>query len=201
MRRATPPGSPNTGWQALPAASATRAAQLSAHRDDLLAGLHADLADHAEHVALGGGRCRTDHEVRPAQEVEVQRVVLDHERGVDQFADLPGRGSGLHLVDSIHGLGGCHVVRGRADATDARSDLRHVFHGPPFGELLEAAQFRHLEVGPFHLPLFVEENVDLPVALQPRDRVDRNTSRGAFLQRTSDVASIFFLTSREAGRL
>ena len=57
--------------------------------DDLLAGIEADLADHADDVALLRGRFRSDDEIRPAQHKYMQRVILEHERVVDQFADFP----------------------------------------------------------------------------------------------------------------
>ncbi len=67
-------------------------AQLAPHGDHFLSGLDSDLGDDAEDVALRGRRLGSDNEIRTAQEIEVQRVVLHHERAVDQFADFAGGG-------------------------------------------------------------------------------------------------------------
>ena len=115
-------------------------AQAAAGGDDLLAGLEADLADHADDVALRGRGLGTDDEVRPAQDEDVQGVVLQHEGVVDQLADLPAGRGGLDLVEVVEGLGRGHVVRGGADAADAAGDLGHVLGRPAQAEDLEAAQ-------------------------------------------------------------
>ena len=89
---ATPPGKPSTGWITLPPAMRHQVASRFAHADDFLADLDADLAEDAENVALGLRGVGPDDEIGPAEEVEVQGVVFDHEGVVDQFADfLAGR--------------------------------------------------------------------------------------------------------------
>jgi hypothetical protein len=151
-------------------------AQPAAHGDDLLADLDADLGDDAQHVALGGGRGRSDDEIRAAEKVEVQRVVLGHEGRVDQLADLPAGGRGRDLIQVVERLGGGHVVGGGADAADARGDLRHVLGRTALGEFLEAAQLGHLKEGALDLPRVVEEDIDFAVALEARDGVDGDSS-------------------------
>ena len=101
--------------------------QLAPHGDDLLAGLDTHLGDDAENVALGLRRGGADHEIGPAQKVEVQRVVFGHERRIDQLPDLFGRRWRGDFVKVVQRLGGSHVMRGGADAADPRRDLRHVF--------------------------------------------------------------------------
>jgi len=65
-------------------------------------------------------------------------------------------------------------VRNRADPADTAGELGHVFGLPALAELLEPAQLRDLQVGVLDLALVVEENLNLPVPLQPRDRVNRD---------------------------
>ena len=151
--------------------------------DDLLAGIEADLADHADDVALRRRRFRSDDEIRSAQDEHVQRVVLQHEGVVDQFADLPARRGGLDLVEGVERLGRGHVMGGGADAADAAGDLRHVFRGTAEAEHLEAPQLRDLQVGAFDVALVVEVDVDLAVALEPRDRIDRDVALGGGIGR------------------
>ena len=148
------------------------------HGDHPQPDLLAHRGDDAEDVALGGRRLGTHHEVGAAEEVEVQGVVLGHERRVDQLPDLLRRRRGIDLVEGVERLGGRHVVRRGAHAADARGDLRHVLGGAALGELLEAAQLRDLEVGPFHVPRFVEEDVDLAVPLETGDGIDGDAAAG-----------------------
>jgi len=70
------------------------------------------------------------------------------------------------------------VVRGGADAADAAGELGHVLGGTAAGEHLEAAQLGHLEVGAFDVALAIEVDVDLAVAFEARDRVDRDVALG-----------------------
>src|ERR1039458_1460790 len=102
----------------------------------------------------------------------MQVMVFWRERVIDQFADLAARRRGLDLVEIVEGLGGGHVMRGRADTTDAARDLRHILRRAAEGEHLEAAQFRDLQIGAFHIALVIEEDVDLTMALQACDRVN-----------------------------
>src|SRR5512139_1403811 len=64
------------------------------------------------------------------------------------------------------------MMRRGTDSADTGSDLRHVLHRAAFGEFLEAAQFGDLKISALYATGIVEEDVDLPVPLQPRDRVD-----------------------------
>ena len=50
--------------------------------------------------------------------------------------------------------------------------------GRPDAELLEAAELRDLQVGVGDVPLLVEEDVDLPVAFETGDGIDRNPLHG-----------------------
>ena len=62
-------------------------------------------------MQVGGRSLRPDHEIRAAQEIKVERMVLYKERGIDQFADLAGRRRRGHLVESVQGFGRSHKLR------------------------------------------------------------------------------------------
>src|ERR1035438_3853182 len=67
-------------------------------------------------------------------------------------------------------------MRCGADTADAAGDLRHVLRWACEGEYFEAAQFGDLQVGAFDVALVIEEDVDLAVAFETRDRVDGETA-------------------------
>ncbi len=69
--------------------------------------------------------------------------------------------------------------------------------GPADAEPLEAAQLRHLEIGVLHIPLVVEEDVDLAVPLQPCYRIYRNSFTHAH---TSRFFGCFSLLPQQRGR-
>ena len=50
---------------------------------------------------------------------------MDQMPHVHQFAKQHRRRRGLHSGRKIKRIGSCQVVRSRADATDAGSDMRH----------------------------------------------------------------------------
>ena len=125
-----------------------------------------------------GGAGGADHEIRPAQGVEVRRVVGGVEDAVEQLAELLGRRRRIDVEHGVQGLGGRHVMGLGADAADPRRQVRHVLGRPAHAELLEAAQLRDLQVGVGHVALVVQEDVDLAVAFEPGDGVDGNTLHG-----------------------
>ena len=108
----------------------------------------------------------------------MEGVVLGHEGRVDKLPDLLGGRRGLHAVQVVQRLGRRHVVRGGADAADTRSDLGHLLGRSALHELLEAPQLGDLEIGTLDLARLVEEDVDFPMSLQARDRVDADAASG-----------------------
>ncbi len=140
--------------------------------DDLLADLRADLLDDAEDVAVGRRRVRSHDEVGTGQDVEVGGVVGDVEGVVEQLAEHPPGARRRDLVHRIGGLGGGHVVGLRADAADAVGESRHVLDRAAHAEGLEAAQLGDLEVGVLDVAGLVEQDLDLAVTLEARDRID-----------------------------
>ena len=98
-------GQAEHGMDDLAAEVGDQLAQALAAADDLLAGLQADLADHADDVALLGRGFGADDEIGAAQHEEVQGVVFEHEGVIDQLANLAARRGGLDLVEVIQRLG------------------------------------------------------------------------------------------------
>jgi hypothetical protein len=64
------------------------------------------------------------------------------------------------------------VVSFRTDSADAASDVRHVLGAPADAELLEAAEFRNLEVSIGYIPVLVEKYFDGAVAFQARNGIN-----------------------------
>ena len=121
-----------------------------------------------------------DDEVGAAQHEDVQGMVFQHEGVIDQLANLAARRGGLDLVEVVQGLGRGHVMRGGANAADAAGDLRHVLRRAAKGEHLEAAQLGHLQVGPLHVALVIEEDVNLAVAFEAGDGIDGEAAAAAW---------------------
>ena len=140
-------------------------------------------------LRCAGRSIGAQNEVRPAKVVEVQSVVFDHEGAVHQFADLLRGLRRIDVIDGIERLGRCHVVRHGTYAADARSDLRHLLHRPALYELLETAQLRHLEIGAIDFAGIVEKDLDLAVALQPRDRIDGDAAATILFDRLRPTGS------------
>jgi hypothetical protein len=149
-----------------------RGVAVLARLDHLAADLQADLADDAQDVALGHRGVRPHDEVRAAQDEEVGGVVGEEEGGVEQLAQLAPGGRRRQAVDRVGGLGGGHVMGLRADAADAVGQHRHFLHRAAHAEALEAAQFRHLQVGVGDVAGVVQEDLDLAVAFQAGQGID-----------------------------
>ena len=63
-------------------------------------------------------------------------------------------------------------VADRADPTRPRHQRGHFVKRPAFAELFKASELRHVKSRIRDLPLLVEMNRDLPVAFDPRHRID-----------------------------
>ena len=144
------------------------------HLEHLLGHVHADLGHDAQDVALGRRGGRADDEIGPAQGVEVGGVVGGVENAVEQLAELLARRRRIDVEHRVERLGGRQVVGLGTDAADAGRQVRHVLGRPAHAELLEAAKLRNLQIGVRHVPLLVEENVDLAVAFEPGNGINRN---------------------------
>ncbi len=91
MPRLTPPGRPQLGCTRAAADHLDQGVAVVPHLEHLAGHVHADLGHHAQDVPLGRRGVGTDDEVRPAQGVEVRRVVGGVEDAVEQLAELLGR--------------------------------------------------------------------------------------------------------------
>jgi len=169
------PGQPHNGVDHLSPQGAYDVAAFLAHPDHLARDLQADPGDHAQDVALGSGSIGPDDEIRPAEKKEVDVMIFDHKSAIDQLAEQPCRPGRLDLPQVIQGLGRSHVMGRRADATDARRDPGHLFRRPTYAEPLKAPQLRNLEKGAFHVPVLVQKDLDLAVAFQPGNGIDRDS--------------------------
>jgi len=165
-------GQPEGGMHLASAQHADDVHRLPAARDDPATDLHANLVDHAQDVALGDRRIRPHDEVRRAQDVEVDGVIRDVERGVEQLAQLLSRRRRIYVPERIARLGRGQVVRLGAHAADARGDVYHLLRAAPFRELLEPAQLRDDQVRVGDIAFVVEKDVNLPVAFQPGDGIN-----------------------------
>ena len=71
------------------------------------------------------------------EEIDVQGVALDPFCAVEQPPQRPDLGRDLDAQDLLHGVGGAHLIGHRADAADARGDVRRFHVEPPLQEGLE----------------------------------------------------------------
>ena len=111
----------------------------------------------------------------------MQRMVLNDKAGVEQLANLLGRGRRRDPVKGIQSFGGRHVMRGGTYTANPRGNLRHLLGRAPLRELLKPAQLRDLEEGAIHASLLIEEDLDLPVAFKPSNGIDGNPSARGFV--------------------
>ena len=151
---------------------------VAAHFEHLGGDVHPHFLHHTEDVPLGGRGRGPDDEVRPAQSIEMGRVVGRVEDAVEQLSQLLGGRRRLDVEERVEGLGCRHVMSLGAHSADPRRKVRHILRGPPHAKPLEAAELRDLQVGVGDVPLLVEEDVDLPVPFETGDRIDRNPSHG-----------------------
>jgi hypothetical protein len=92
--------------------------------------------------------------------------------GVIEFPQFLGSRGRIDLVYGVYGLTRGQMVYGRSNAADARHYARDLLYGHALHEFLEAAKFRHLEIAVGYTAVVVQEDVNLPVALQTRNGVN-----------------------------
>ena len=111
---------------------------------------------------------------------EVQRVRLQDLPVVHQPAHLLGRRRELRRADDeVERLGGGEVVAHRADAAQALHHHRHLPVRAALDEVLEAAELDDVEPHLVHRSFVVEQDRDLAVALDARDRIDRDAAQAS----------------------
>jgi hypothetical protein len=96
---------------------------------------------------------------------EREGVRLEDLAVVEEAAEADGPVRDLDGEELVPRLGRGEHVAHRADAADPGGDARHLADGPPLAELLEAAELDDVEPGVGNLPLVVQEEGDLGVAL------------------------------------
>jgi hypothetical protein len=138
--------------------------------------LEAHLRSDPEHVSDRGIGIGAEQEIRRREREEMGDVTVDVVRLVVHVAELDRERRHLPPEAAVHGLCACHVVARRADPADAGHDPRQLLDGPADDEPLEAPQLGDLQVAVRHRALVVEEDLDLSVSFEPRDRIDGDRS-------------------------
>ena len=127
----------------------------------------------ADHVALGDFGIEAEEQVGRGEMEEVQGMRLQHLAVVHQAAHLLGGGrQRLHPQHHVQRLGGGQVVRDGADAAQALHHDRHFPVGAALDEAFEAAELDDVQPYLMHLVVLVEQQGDLAVAFDARDRLD-----------------------------
>ena len=79
-------------------------------------------------------------EVGRGEEVDVEAVALDPLAAVERAPHAPHPGPGRAAEQGLEGVHGAHLVGDRADAADARHQVRHLLEGASLQEALEEAR-------------------------------------------------------------
>ena len=172
-----PPGMTPVPWMRLPADVP----------DDFLAelaGQHALPGEigkrrrHAEDVALADLALEAEQQIGRGEVEEMQRVRLNDLAVVQQATQLlGGRRERPVAGDQVHRLGRRKQVAHRADAAEPLHGDRHFPVRPAFDENLEAAKLDNVEPHLMDPVLLVEQDGDLAVSLDARDRLDRDPAQ------------------------
>ena len=121
-----------------------------------------------------------EQQVGRGQVEEMQRVRLQDLAVVHQPAQFLGgrRQPRCHRADDlVQRLGRGQVMRHRADAAQALHHHRHFPIRPALDEFFEAAEFDDVQAHLMHLVVLVEQDRDLAVAFDARDRVDGDAAQ------------------------
>ena len=133
---------------------------------------------HADDVALRDVGTEAEQQVGRGQVEEVQRVALNDLAVMHQPADAVGSLGHRPAADhAVQRLGRGQVVRDRADAAQALHHHRHLPVGPADDELLEAAELDDVQAHLLQTLLVVEQQRDLAMAFDARDRVDHDAAQ------------------------
>ena len=107
--------------------------------------------------------------------IEMQRMRLQDLAVVHQAAQLLGsRREMARPDDHVERLGGRKVMADRTDAAQPLHHHRHFPVGSALDELLEAAELDDVQPDLVHMVVLVEQQRDLAVAFDARDRIDRD---------------------------
>jgi len=78
------------------------------------------------------------------------------------------------MIDRVTRLGSCHVMGNGTHAANSLRDTGHFLYRTALAEFLKTAQLGDDHVGILQTAFLVQEEVDTPVTLEPRDRIDRD---------------------------
>ena len=142
----------------------------------------------ARHLGIGGGDANdiafghlgveTEQEIGRGQMEKMQRVRLQYLAVVHQPAQfLRGGGELVRADDLIERLGRGKMVRYRADAAQPLHHHRHFPIRPALDELLETTEFHDVQARLLDVILFIQQQGDLAVAFNARDRVDGDAAQ------------------------
>jgi hypothetical protein len=147
---------------------------------------------HTHDVALRDVGTEAEQQVGRGQVEEVQRVALHDLAVMHQAADAVGRFGHRPAADhAVQRFGRGQVVRDRADAAQALHHHRHFPVGPADDELLEAAELDDVQPHLLQALLVVEQQRDLAVAFDARDRVDHDAAQALRIGRSFERAGGF----------
>ncbi len=141
--------------------------------EDCAAKLEAYFAYDTQDVPLGHRGRGAHHEVSGCQGIEVRYVAVHEVRIVEQVPYAERCLSGIRVVAAVNGLRGCQVVRAGANAAKPCRNLVQLRDSPAYAESLEASYLGSLIVRLLHISFVVQEDLDLPMALQTGYGVDR----------------------------
>ena len=150
---------------------------------------------HANDVAPVQVRVKTEQQIGRSQIEKMQGVRLHDLSVMHQAADLLRRYRDRRAEHAVKRLGRCQLVRDRADAAQALHHHRHFPIGSALDEFLEATELDDVQPRLLHAVVFVQQQGDLAMALDARDRVDRDTAQalrvgGGFKRAVHDRSSM-----------
>ena len=146
---------------------------VAAHLQHLAGDVQADFLDNAQDIPFRRRSGGADDEIRSGEGVEVGGVIGSEKDAIEQLTEFLSQRRRVDVKQGVERLGGGYVVRLGAHPADAIRQIGHILCRTPHAELLEPAQFGDLEVDVGNVTLVGEKDVDLPVAFQASDRVDR----------------------------
>jgi len=131
----------------------------------------ADQADNAANLRRG---VKTEQKVGTRQLEEVHAVALNDLTHVHQFTQEFCRSRRRLTRQRIRCLCRCKMMTHRADAANARRDLRHFKIQPPFAEFLKPAKLVDMHVGMVNRIVFLHMNGHFGVTFNAGYRLNRN---------------------------
>ncbi len=162
---------------------------------DVVAGfLHLEPAAHGVAVvARHVDRALVAEEIGRVQHVDVQHVALDPFAAIEQPPQLAQRPGDRDAERVLHRMHGAHLVGDRADAADARHEVRRLGEGAAAQERLEEARrLEDRELGRFHLAV-AHDDLERAFAFDAGQIVDLDRLTSPWRSRSSRNSGAFTL--------